>query len=59
LTAAGGHWPARARQAAIALSREELFPVMSGIRLLGDIRQVFAGRDNLASAAPYEPSSGT
>lgn len=40
--AAGGLWPARARAAAIALSDEEDGPASSGVRLLADIKDVFA-----------------
>ncbi len=38
--AVGGSWPARARLAAIALARRRR-PGVVGIRLLGDIREVF------------------
>jgi len=40
--AAGGDWPVRARSAAVALSSGTEAPASVGIRLLGDIREVFA-----------------
>ncbi len=46
--AAGGDWPERARQAALKLSAGESREDSSlGIRLLEDIRSVFAGADRL------------
>ena len=39
--AAGGHWPVRARLAAVALSTEVDVDLSTGIRLLADIRAVF------------------
>lgn len=48
--AAGGAWPQRARLAAVALSSAEDDQVSVGIRLLGDIREVFDGTDHLPTA---------
>jgi hypothetical protein len=45
--AAGGAWPARAQQAAIALSADDAAPVTIGIRLLADISEVFGGEEHL------------
>jgi hypothetical protein len=39
--AAGGDWPARAWQAAVALSSEDELDVSVGMRLLGEIRDAF------------------
>lgn len=47
---AGGPWPARARLAAAALSSGDDDQVSVGIRLLGDIRDVFAGDTHLTTA---------
>lgn len=47
--AAGGSWPQRARAAAVALSGEEQQAASTGLRLLGDIREVFAGTDHLST----------
>lgn len=43
--AAGGDWPARARRAALALSAETVDDDRPEIRLLADIREIFAQRD--------------
>lgn len=45
--AARGHWPERARSAAVALNnaRAERDPSL-GVQLLGDVRRVFAGHDS-------------
>jgi len=48
--AAGEDWPLLGRQAALALSAEDETEVSIGIRLLSDIRDVFDGRDHLATA---------
>jgi len=48
--AAGGTWPQRARSAAVALSGEEQQAASTGLRLLSDIREVFAGTDHLSTA---------
>jgi hypothetical protein len=48
--AAGGHWPARARAAAIALTAGDDEQVSVGIRLLGDIRDVFELEPHLPTA---------
>jgi hypothetical protein len=50
---AGGHWPHRARQAAVELSGNRRENVESvGVRLLGDLRSIFDqhGRDQIGSA---------
>ena len=49
--AAGGSWPARARAAAVALvaAAKEHTPSL-GVRLLADLRAVFADRDAMATA---------
>lgn len=47
---AGGDWPNRARSAAVALSSEEDAPMSVGIRLLGDIREVFGTDSHLPTA---------
>jgi hypothetical protein len=45
--AAGGDWPARARRAAVELSRASAWQEDSlGVRLLSDIRTVFAEKDD-------------
>ena len=41
---AGGHWPTQARLAAVALSSDEPTDLSTGVRLLGDIREAFDGR---------------
>jgi hypothetical protein len=48
--AIGGEWPKRARDAAVALVTvsKDIEPSL-GIKLLTDIRQIFAGRDVMAS----------
>jgi hypothetical protein len=44
--AAGGHWPNTARQACTHFVHEaEQAPVTTGVRLLADLRTIFAGRD--------------
>ena len=44
--AAGGHWPHTARQACMYFVKEaEQQPVTTGVRLLADLRSVFADRD--------------
>lgn len=48
--AAGEDWPQLGRQAALALSADDDTEVSIGIRLLSDIRDVFDGRDHLATA---------
>jgi len=48
--AVGGSWPARARAAAIALSSEADDAVSVGIRLLGDIKEVFADDSSMPTA---------
>ena len=48
--AAGGHWPATARLAAIALSTEVDTDLSTGIRLLADIRDVFGEEHHLSTA---------
>jgi hypothetical protein len=47
--AAGGDWPLRARVAAVALSSEEQAEFSVGVRLLSDVRDLFAGSDHLAT----------
>lgn len=47
--AAGEDWPMLGRQAALALSADDETEVSVGIRLLSDIRDVFDGRDHLAT----------
>lgn len=48
--AAGGEWPARAREAAVALVADSKGSTPSlGVRLLSDLRNIFGGRDSLAS----------
>ena len=42
---AGGEWPSRVRQAALALSGVEEADDSEGVQLLGDIREVFTARD--------------
>lgn len=42
--AAGGQWPILGRLAAVALSSEEPTDLSAGVRLLGDIRDVFDAR---------------
>ncbi len=48
--AAGGSWPAIARLAAVALAGADEDQVSVGIRLLGDLREVFAADDHLPTA---------
>lgn len=48
--AAGGEWPGLARLAAVALSSEETIDLSIGVRLLGDIRDVFGAADHLSTA---------
>lgn len=49
--AAGGHWPATARAAAVEMvARAKDKPATLGIRLLADIRKVMAGRDRISTA---------
>jgi Protein of unknown function (DUF3631) len=48
--AAGGSWPIRARMAAVALSSDDEIPVTVGIRLLAEIKVVFAQDDHLTTA---------
>jgi Protein of unknown function (DUF3631) len=48
--AAGGSWPIRARMAAVALSSDDEIPVTVGIRLLSEIKVVFAEDDHLTTA---------
>ena len=52
--AAGGDWPARARVAAVALSSEEDGQTSVGVRLLGDIQDVFGTDDHLTTSALLE-----
>ncbi len=47
--AAGDEWPVRARIAAIALSSEIEVELSVGVRLLADVRDVFAAHDHLAT----------
>lgn len=48
----GGDWPVRARAAALKLvAAAKAKPPTLGIRLLADIREVFAGADQMATAA--------
>jgi len=50
--AAGDAWPARARAAAVALAGEAVSNAASlGIRLLGDLRDVFGEADRMSTAA--------
>jgi hypothetical protein len=48
--AAGGDWPTRARLAAIALSAEEEVSASVGMKLLADVRDVFAELDHLPTS---------
>lgn len=48
-TAAGEDWAVRGRLAAIALSAGDDIELSTGIRLLGDIRDLLAGREHLAT----------
>ncbi len=48
--AAGGTWPKRARDSAIALSAEEQQAASAGMRLLADVRDAFALADHLPTA---------
>src|SRR5258708_12617174 len=45
--AAGGHWPSRARQAALALTADDDTDTSLGARLLADLRDVFGDADAL------------
>ena len=47
--AAGDHWPATARAAALALSAAEADEEAVGVRLLADCRSAFGERDRLAT----------
>src|SRR4051812_45504895 len=48
--AAGGRWPVRGRQAAVALSGEEEGQASVGMRLLAEIRDVFDDDHHLPTA---------
>jgi hypothetical protein len=48
--AAGGRWPVRGRQAAVALSGEDEGQASVGMRLLAEIRDVFDGEAHLPTA---------
>jgi hypothetical protein len=44
---AGGEWPEKARQAAIAVSKVVgAADASNGVRLLADVRDIFSGKDN-------------
>src|SRR5258708_28780866 len=45
--AAGGHWPSRARQAALALTADDDTDTSLGARLLADLRAAFGDADAL------------
>jgi hypothetical protein len=48
--AAGGHWPSRARAAALVLTSDDA-NASEGVQLLRDLRTVFDGHDKLSSVA--------
>ena len=48
--AAGGSWPSMARLAAVALGSDEDAPASVGMRLLAEIKMVFAQDDHLTTA---------
>jgi hypothetical protein len=48
--AAGGAWPSMARLAAVAISASEEAPTSVGMRLLAEIKMVFALDDHLSTA---------
>jgi hypothetical protein len=51
---AGGHWPADARAAAVALTADAEESDADAMRLLGDLRDVFADADAMHGAALLE-----